>query len=86
MKKLLPLLMCAALAGCLTTKSNKVGVKGLGSPDLAAEAKLAEKLPIVTPDSVNPQNYAAKVREFEDELTRDSRRMDAARNVADAKR
>ena len=92
MKKLLMLVALACgLTGCkMTRPATKVPQAAAktkaakASPDLAAEARLAERLPLVTPDSINPQNAAAKAREMAEELNRDARRMDSARGLAEA--
>ncbi len=81
MKKLLPLLLAGCLAGCMSTKSDK---KPDPSDKLAAEAKLNEKLPLaVQPESISKENGVAKARELEEELTRDAKRMAAARSTPD---
>ncbi len=86
----LTLSLAALLAGCTPMSTRPDGVNAIGttakpsgaSPDFAAERRLAEKLPLVTADGITPQNHQTKANELSDELNRDARRLDSARNVA----
>ncbi len=83
MKRLLLLAVSASmLAGCLPTKPSNPAAIGTG--DLAAEHKIAEKLPLVTPESVTPQNYQAKIGELRREMLLESQRPDSDKSVANA--
>ena len=83
MKPLLPLLLAACLAGCMSTKTQQKETDRLTAH--AAEAKLAEKLPLaVQPESITKENCVVKAHELEEELQRDYKRMAAARTSSDA--
>ena len=66
--------------------ANTKGTTVPAKPDLAAERKLADKLPLVTAETITPQNHRTKESELAEELNRDSRRLDSARNVASAEK
>ncbi len=91
---LLTLSFTSLLVGCTPTAIRPDSPNAIGatarpssaSPDLAAEHKLAEKLPLVTFDTITPQNHQAKANELAEELSRDARRLDSARNVANAEK
>ena len=86
-KSLALLLLTATLAGCMINRpATAPSANSHAAAADAAEAKLAAKLRLVTPESVTPQNYATKVREMEDELNFAARRGEAARTVADAQK
>jgi hypothetical protein len=75
-------LLMASMTGCLATRPKQ-------PPDpngeLAAESKLAEKLPLVTPDAITAENHRTKVEQFQKEMLLESRRLDStSRNVASA--
>src|SRR5262249_15292458 len=79
MTKLIDLLMCAALTGCMINKPLPSTVGTRPATDVGAEAKLAEKLPLVTPESITADNAAAKGRELQAELDRAAKNLAAAR-------
>jgi hypothetical protein len=83
MKRLLLLtISISMLAGCLSTRPSNPAANSKG--DLAAEQKIVEKLPLVTPESVTPQNYQAKIAEFNREMLLESQRLDSAKSMANA--
>lgn len=87
MRKLLPLLLTgAALTGCLSSKSAKMEVGKKPMPGLEAEAKLAERLPIVTPESVNPHNASEKATQLAEELRRGFSQGEITRTVAEVRK
>ncbi len=91
MKRIFMALCLAAIAaGCMPTRPEGASGKSAltptksGSRDTAAEQKLSEKLPLVTPESVTAENVQTKLNEFDRELLLESQRLDSARNVASA--
>ncbi len=83
MKKLFALLMSVAMTGCIMNPPAHNAVPATKSPELDAQAKLAEKLPLVTPDSITADNAAAKGRELQAELDRAAKNLAAARVASD---
>jgi hypothetical protein len=78
MKKLLAFMICAAMTGCMINPPKpSAPVKGSGVVD--AQAKLADKLPLVTPESITSDNAATKSRELQAELNREAKNLAAAR-------
>jgi hypothetical protein len=85
MKRAIALLMIASMVGCMSNRSQKkLDAKANGN--LAAERKIAEKLPIVKPESVTSRNAMAKARELEEEMNRDEKRLAAANSADDLRR
>lgn len=80
---LLTALLAAGMTGCLASRPKQPPEpKG----DLAAESRLAEKLPLVTSDTITTENHRAKVDQFQKEMLLESRRLDSAKNVASAEK
>jgi hypothetical protein len=83
-KKLIALLLCAGMTGCVMNKpAQRPAPGGQGATARAAEAKLAEKFPLVEPETITADNAAVKSRELQSELDRAAKNLAAARAAND---
>jgi hypothetical protein len=81
MKKVLLILALASVqTGCMSlgSQAQKKEVETKSSPKLKDEARIAEKLPIVTRDQVNSSNFADMERALSAEMDRDSGKSSVA--------
>jgi hypothetical protein len=81
MKKLLAFVICASMTGCMINPP-KPSAPVKGSGDIDAQARLADKLPLVTPESISSDNASTKSRELQAELDRAAKNLAAARAEA----